>query len=163
MMAMAILRSRLAASILACFVLCYVLGVIYLPRTLFLEFLNGMLGVLSLVVSLVYSLDIPTRLRSGHEGVVLIRIGIVLGWSNAWLQAFSRLYFFEMRPEVQGRTFDGLVGAPAVLLIVAAALHLIAIGLDQHGHVRLRRNLCLVMWSLGAGAALVVAIKLMRT
>lgn len=161
-MAMTIARNKLALLLLCAFVLFYVMGVLYFPRSLFLELMRAMLGATALLVSIVYSLDIPSRFRAGQQGVVLIRVGIVLSWTAVWVQSFTRIYYFELRPGPIGPVLDAFAGLPSFVAILAASLHLVAIGLDQHGLVRLRRNLLLVAWSLLFGAVLILGIKLGR-
>ena len=139
------------------FIALYIVGLQFLPRLLFLEILNAMLAAISISVVVIYATDVPNRIRENKYGVALIRIGIVLGWLVSCVQALGRFYFFMWRPEVTGRTFDSLRGLPAMLLIVAAALHIVAIGMVENRYVR--RNMCVVIWSLFVGAVAVAIVK----
>lgn len=158
---MALFTDRITPAVIvrdsAAVIALYVAGLYVLPRGYFLELLNGVLAAISLTVGVVYSLDIVKKFHARKMGVVLIRAGIVGGWLVTGMVALGRIYFFEFRPEVAGRTFDRTGGAQAVGYIVFAALHLIAIGMEQEKYVR--HNMCLVLWSLLGGAVAVTALK----
>lgn len=135
-------------------VLMYLAGIVFLPRTLLLELLNGVLSAICLSVVVVYTLAtipdlINSRLRIAN-GVTIIRLCIVGAWSFQLWQAIGRIYFLEFHPEVPGRTFDASLGVFGIGYIIFAAGHLIAIGMIETNQY-VRTNVCIVLWSILAG------------
>ncbi len=159
---MALLTNKITTGVflrdIISFIILYILGVFFVPRMLFLELLNGMLTTMSITIIVVYFADILERIKnSDFNGATVLRIGLILTWLVVGVQAFNRIYFIEFRPEVTGRTFDALVGAPAFVYLIAGAFHLIALGMIKNYYVR--RNMCLTIWSGLAGALGVLIMK----
>lgn len=135
----------------------YGAGLAWLPGPVFLEVLNGILCGICLMTVALYLPSLVDLWRMGANNLALIRLGISVAWADQLLQSMARVYFIEFRPEVGGRTFDASYGSPAVGYIIAATLHIIAIGMD--GNRFPRRNVHLIAWSVLGGAAAVLAIK----
>lgn len=139
------------------FVALYAAGFLWLPMPLFLELLNGILcGVCLLTVAL-YLPSLPDLWRTGANNMALVRLGISLAWADQLIQSMARVYFIEFRSDVGGRTFDASYGSPAIGYIVAAALHVIAIGMD--GNRFPRRNVHLIAWAVLGGIGVVFGIR----
>lgn len=136
----------------------YFVGLLLLPRVFFFEILNGILFGTASAVCIIYSISLPDLFRSGELGVALIRIGIVISWFVTATVAITRLYFFEFSPQTSGRTFDTLLGSPALLLTMAASLHIIAIGMIENNLYQKSVNITAA--ALFCGAIIVFLFKL---
>lgn len=139
------------------FVALYAAGLLWLPTPLFLELLNGILCGVCLMTVALYLPSLPDLWRTGANNLALIRLGISIGWADQLLQSMARVYFIEFRSDVGGRTFDASYGSPAIGYIIAATLHIIAIGMDGNRYPR--RNVNLIAWAVLGGAAAVLGIR----
>lgn len=144
----------------------YVAGLVFLPRQLLLEVLNGTLATLCFMVCLVFSPSIIAFFRLNFEGaaveitgILLMRFCIVGAWLWQMVQAIGRVYFIEFHPEVSGRTFDATYGLPAVGYLLFATGHIIAIGMvDADKNRVVRRNFFIVCCSIAIGLLGTLAI-----
>lgn len=128
----------------------YINGLLFLPRPVFLEILNGVLVTLCFAVCVVFFPSIVDFWKKGITGVLLMRIAIAGAWAFQLMQAIGRIYFLEFNPQVTGRTFDALYGLPAVGYIIFAAMHIVAIGMIDTNNM-VRRNVCIILWSIIGG------------
>ena len=141
----------------AVFLALYLAGLMWLPASIFLELLNGILcGVCALTIAL-YAPSLADLWRTGANDLALVRFGISGAWFDQLLQSMARIYFIEFRPEISGRTFDASYGSPAVGYIIFAMLHIIAIGME--GNKFPWRNVHLIGWAVMSGATAVALIK----
>lgn len=147
----------------------YLICLVYAPRALLLEVLNGTLVTVCSMVAVVYFPSVRSyfgRLFAGENpdltGVLLMRMCIVGAWFWQMVQASGRFYFIEFLPEVRGRTFDATFGLPAVGYLLFASGHIIAIGMVDSTRV-VRRNVSIVLWSFAAGVIGTLAVHFIHT
>lgn len=138
------------------FFLIYVSAIVFVPKQFFMEAINSMLAVLALVVTVVYAMGLWPLVKNGNIGIAMIRAGIVITWGMGFMTSTVRTYSIAAHVPRAG-IFDWAYGLPVIVAIIAAAMHLIAIGMVENRYVR--RNVCLVLWSLLSGLVIAGGIR----
>lgn len=151
------LTKTVAARDLAFLLGLYIAGLLLIPRDLFLEILNGVMFSVCTAVMVLYGANLRQWSRTLNTGLVVISVGIIGSWWIDALVGLTRIYLFELYPEVTGRTFDVLGGLPVFGKILFASLHIIAMGMIKRQLSR--KHVLLTAWTMIAGVIGTLALS----
>lgn len=139
----------------------YLLGVVLLPQSVFIELLNGLfLGMIVAVTVVFFPLFWRSVRQRRFDRVAQLTIGIILTWLSLILSRSASTYS-RILGDTSTMTGSHVVTLAAWLAIVGGILHVTAPGmLDDK--LRYNRGLLLLAALIGVGVA-AVAIILQRT